>query len=681
MKQEPIPGRAAVIRLLALTGALWIAAAALAPLPARAADPTPSEVTAAKAVVTAIGKRDYAGAKTAITDIKHPALYRAVLWRLALHEEAGLSFEDYRGLIPAVADWPNLAILEIRAEGAIGPDDEDGDIVAWFEVRPPRSLEGWKAYIAALRRMGRADAADDAVRTVWTRLRMRRSDADAFRKEHAKVLGAPEDRDRLAMLLRSGRWRSADRLLDRTTLPAAEKAPFAVRIAMQKRARGSAAAIERALKALSATDREDMDLMFDEIRWLRRSNRTALAARRLIGAHGTITHPRRWIVERSIVVRELAEAKQTALAYRTAAKHTHSDALGIATFEFLAGWIALRLQGLPGRALPHFEKLFAISDTTISKSRGAYWAGRAARRLGNGRLARSWWQKAAAYPYTFYGQLAAAWLGQPGLSLPTDQTVTPAMRKVFEAEETVEAVRMLHLAEDRDGMRALLWQLATRASAPARFSLIADLATSVGRREMAVRAGRNGLRDGVAMIGPGFPVIALPKSVEIDPALALSIVRQESEFYVEAVSSARALGLMQLLPSTARSVARALKLPYDRERLTTDPVYNMRLGSRYLHRLLARFRGSFVLAIAAYNAGPSRANQWIKRFGDPRSSRVNLIDWIEWVPFGETRNYIQRVLENYAVYKTLAGAKTLPRVPRVRWTSRRHVNCTNTRGC
>lgn len=628
-----------------------------------------------------MGSGDYAAAKLAVRTLRHPDLYRVAMWRLAVRQEAALSFADYRTFLPSVADWPNLRLLEIRAEQSIGPEDTAKDVVAWFENRPPRTLDGWRAYVAALRKLGRRTEADDAAREAWTKLLMSRSDATDFRSENKRAIGVAEDRDRIRMLLAKGRWRGASRLVAGTALPAKEKVVFEVRIAMQKRARNSARAIDRTLRSLPPKTRAERDFLFDEVRWLRRTGREAIAARRLIGAPRSMDNPRRWRTQRSIVIRDLAEAKQTALAYRTAARHTHTDRFGIATFEFLAGWIALRLQGLPGRALPHFVKVFDISQSTISKSRGAYWAGRAARRLGNGRLARQWWQKAAAFPYTFYGQLAARRLGKKKLILPKDLAPSDAARKMFDADDKVVAVHLLHKIEDRDGARAMLWHLASRAEAPDRFVLVAELAGTVDRREMAVRAGRNGLRDSVAMIGPSFPIMPLPKSIEVDPALVLSVTRQESEFYSAAVSRAGARGMMQLLPRTARSVARALKLPYDRNRLTTDPAYNMRLGGRYLHRLLARYRGSFVLAIAAYNAGPSRANAWIRRFGDPRSRRVNIIDWIEWVPFGETRNYIQRVLENHAVYTALKGTKSLTPSPRSWWTSRRHLNCTNTRNC
>jgi soluble lytic murein transglycosylase len=291
----------------------------------------------------------------------------------------------------------------------------------------------------------------------------------------------------------------------------------------------------------------------------------------------------------------------------------------------------------------------------ISVARGAYWAGRAAEAKGDPASTR-WYTAAAKHQATYYGQLAAFRMGNsaPPKLVPEP---TPSKQEIaaFDKKEIVRAARMLDQLGERDRMKPFVLRLSDLAKSPTEHALAARLAEEMGRLDLSVSLAKRASYVGVPLMQHGYPVLQMDRGGLAEKPLVLAMTRQESAFDVAAVSRAGARGLMQLMPTTAKEVAKQQGLPYNADRLLSDPTYNLTLGRAFLDGLLERFSGSYVLSVAAYNAGPARVWQWVQQFGDPREPNVDVIDWIELIPFNETRSYVQRVLENLQVYRVRLG--------------------------
>ncbi len=417
--------------------------------------------------------------------------------------------------------------------------------------------------------------------------------------------------------------------------------------------------VDAAIDAVPASLRNNPGLAFDRIRWRRQSGLNNGARALLLAVDQEPANARAWWHERGYQAREAIDEREFTLAYRLASTHKQPRGFAFAEAEWLAGWLALRFLDRPEAASRHFQTLHAGVSTPVSRARAAYWTGRALDRLGDGAGAVRWFEFATGHPTTFYGQLAADRLGLPTVPrLAAPPPPTAAARQDFDAQPTVQATKILWATGRDDTAELFLRRLVADAETAQQHRLLGLLARDRNPR-MAVRNAKIALRGGVILAETGYPRPALPPGLPgAEPALVFGLIRQESEFDADAISRANALGLMQLLPATARQVAEGLGVPHNQARLLRDPAHNMLLGSTYLAQRIDRFRGSLVLALAGYNAGSTRAALWTQNFGDPRTmTPEGVVDWIETLPFAETRNYIQRVLENTQVYRVLLGAE------------------------
>jgi len=369
----------------------------------------------------------------------------------------------------------------------------------------------------------------------------------------------------------------------------------------------------------------------------------------------TLGAPETWADRRESLARRAARQGKAELAYLLASAHHMSPADGYdySELEWLAGWIALRKLGEPKRAIEHFRRFNESVESPISLGRGGYWLGRAYEAAGDAVSAGEWYRTGSMHQTSFYGQLAAARIGALGdpmiasNELP-DWASSPAMRS-----EDVRAAVLLHYADEAQLAFALFSNLGRDMEGAAALGALGRLALELGRPHFAVRLAKNAARNGALIYPAYYPVTELAGYASaVEPALAMAIARQETELNPEAVSPAGARGLMQLMPATAKKVAGWIGERYSKPRLTEDWRYNARLGQTYLARRIEEFGGSYVLAAAAYNAGASRVDRWIGEFGDPRLPGTDMIDWMESIPFSETRNYVQRVMESLYVYRT-----------------------------
>jgi len=417
-----------------------------------------------------------------------------------------------------------------------------------------------------------------------------------------------------------------------------------------------------AVATVPAALARDPGLTFERARFNRRSGfeDEALAIHRQ--AHAPYGRPDVWWREREFFTRRLLregrDADALALVSRHGLEPEHGQAFAEA--QFLQGWIALRRAGDPKRALASFVRLHDNMRFPVTLARAAYWAGRASEAAGDAEQARDWYLKASSYSVAYYGQLAQ-------LRLPADarpattgvQAPSREDRARLERSELARAARLLADVEEHERVKHFVRRLVDVAENPAQHRAVAQFAVGLGRPDLAVSAAkRSAQRAGVMLPDEGWPTITTPQAETPERALVLATIRQESSFEADAVSHAGARGLMQLMPQTARGVASKLgRNDHTTLRLTADPHYNMTLGQTYLAGLLDTYNGSYPLALAAYNAGPGRAAQWIRDNGDPRSTAVDPIDWVEMITIEETRNYVQRVLENVQVYRRKLGQK------------------------
>ena len=645
--------------------ALLLALAFAAPGQAQTA---PDELQPAKDVLASLEKKDYAKARALADALKDPLHKKALRWRLAQVKDVPYGFADLAEIYRAVKGWPGAQRIAERADDAIGNGDAPETVLAWFKDAPPRGYKGWSAYVAALSRAGKDSEARDAAKRAWATVLMAAADEFAFHRRFGKYLSPEDDRLRILRLLRERRTAQAQALWARAILPAEDKAAVALRIVMQSRA-AAPHEIEPQVAKLPEAIRDGADFRFDLVSWNRRGDRFEAAGKLLEKGALEERETRRWRIEASRVARELVDAGKHEAAYRAAAGLAGASAGETwATMEFLAGWIALRKLNKPAESLAHIARLHDKSGAAITKGRGAYWAARAAGGTGDKEAAQRWLVHAAGYPHVFYGQLAIAELGRERLALPADAFVPEAARQSLAEEEMARAGTLFAALGEDEAAHMLLLDLAMEANAPERWAAVADFAANgAKRREVAVRAARRAAVKSVPLFALGFPTLDLPSESKVESFFALAIIRQESEFYPAAQSGAGARGLMQLMPATAREQARRLKLRYDLAKLTADESYNLRLGTDFLANLVARYGGLYPLAAAAYNAGPGNLNKWLARYGDPRNGKVDLIDWMESIPFEETRNYVQRVLENLAIYRHRAGLKSLAAQPGALW--------------
>jgi soluble lytic murein transglycosylase len=647
---------------------LLILAALALPLPAAAQPWAPDAArTAGRMAIATAGSGRWAESES-YAAAADPLAAKIALWMRLSNRAAPASAADLVAFIAENPDWPLPDAMNRKAEAALSVEGDDALALRHFARNPARTLQGTLRHAEALDRAGRAAEVQAVIRRGWAE-----TPSDPLTEE--------------TLLLRFGgqltaadHWARFDRLAFARDMGGASRAA-----ARLTGAQANAAAMRLALaqdndSVVSATP-TDIGWAYEQARLLRRRDRDTEAAAAWVAAERlqtglSDTAARAIWVERQVLSRKLLRLGQTREAYRTAAAHGQAEpGESRQDAEFLAGFIALRRLNDPATAQRHFVTVGDGSRSVITRARAAYWQGRALAAAGDAAGARARYAEGAALPVAFYGQLSALALGETPAQLsarimraPTPAT-TQARAVDFTGRELTRAVLTLADLGDTRRARIFLLRIEDLAADGTDRMLAARLATHIGRPDHAVWVARRAGADGDIILPDGWPRPYQPPVSSPEPAYIHAITRQESNFDTEAVSGANARGLMQLLPSTATLVARRLGVPYQVGQLTGDPTMNMRLGAGYLDQMLDRFGGALPLAAAAYNAGPGRVDQWLGTYGDPRGGDVDMIDWMEQIPFSETRNYVQRVIENVVVYRAAdasAAGRDHPLAPYLR---------------
>ncbi|MGB7270808.1 MAG: lytic transglycosylase domain-containing protein [Albidovulum sp.] len=578
-----------------------------------------------------------------------------VEWR-RLREGEG-RFGDYLAFVTRHPDWPGMPYLREMGEAAITSADSKADVIAYFNGLAPQTGAGSLALARAYSAKGDHQAATNEVVRGWRNLSMDDADHAAFMAEYGPALGEHHD-GRVAAMLTAGLLRDAKRMLPLAS--ANTRAVAMARIALQAQADG----VDGLVAAVPASMAGSTGLAYDRFRWRIRKNLYVSAGDLMLersGSAQSLGDPGRWADWRRRLARKEMREGDARRAYQMAAKHHLKTGSDYADLEWLAGYIALRKLGDAETALTHFDRFARSVNGPISLSRASYWRGRAFEALGRGGEAQAAYAEGARYQTAFYGLLSAEKVGLPlspamigGESYPdwrgasfANSSVVAAGRALMAAGDHTLAARFLtHLAEDLSGED---------------IGRLAGMALEAGEPYVALSLAKDAANKGVIWPSAYFPLIGVEHlKLPVRTELALAIARRESEFNPGVVSHAGARGLMQLMPGTAKMMAKELGLGYDGGKLTTDWSYNARLGAEYLAGLEAEFGSSPLLVATGYNAGPGRSRRWITELGDPRADGVDPVDWIEAIPFRETQTYVMRVAESLPIYRARLSGQTAP---------------------
>lgn len=595
-----------------------------------------------------------------------PALGAALAEWNRLRQSDAYPFSSYASFLQRHPGWPGEAALRKTAEKAIDPDTAPASmVVAFFRAYPPLTNIGQARLAYALSASGRADEAREAARQAWIGGALPSADESRILTYFSAGL-TPADHDaRIAALLIANRTSDAVRNLPLAS--PARRPVFEAEIALQT----NAADAGTKLAAVPAGTETDAGFLRDKANWLRNGGQ-ALAARQILAGRPPLTmrpaDPEPWFETMLTIAREAEHDRQYATAYGIASKlddaypagtdvsdRPYGERDAYTSLAWLAGATALKM-GRPADAVRMFDLYAHAARSPQTRSKGFYWAGRASASAGQATQASNYFEQAAAAPDQFYGQLALEKLGRHVSPPPASVTMPTAEERAAFARRTLpQAARALGLMGRWDDQTLFVRAIAQQARTDSERQLAAEFGRQIGRLDLGVWVAREARNQGDSFYARGsFPDVPIAPGFARYWTLAQAITRQESSFDRMAVSNAGARGMMQLMPGTARQVAGALSLPYDFGRLTSDPSYNMMLGTSYFSTLLDEWGGNAALAVASYNAGTGNVRKWVAANGDPRSPGTDMVRWIEDIPFSETRNYVQRVLENAVVYDTLA---------------------------
>jgi len=609
----------------------------------------------AKAALKAFDKKQWKSARKWSAKATDPLVGKLFTWLEITRSGTTASFAEITSLMKKNPDWPSQARLREQAEAKIPAGTEPKEVLDWFARNPPVGIEGKIRFAAALLAEGRKKEGTKAVRETWINGNFGKSREKGFHRRYRKYLSRKDHMARLERLIWEDRYWPARRMLWRVGPNARTLAE--ARLMLMRRTGN----VDKAIAKVPAKLKDHPGLIYERLRWRRRKGRYASARELLTPPPPDPLYPEKWWIERDVLARKALGDGHVTDAYRLARNHGIDPDNGhvreFSEAEWLAGWIALRFLRDFDDALAHFVAMYKAVQFPVSRARGAYWAGRAAQAMKDKRTSKMWYRIAAKYQTTYYGQLAAVQLDPGGdFKLPNIAMPPNTEFKKFQNHELVRVIRILYQIGAEKTVKPFILTLAEQSEGVNWQAMTAGLARVAGRPDLAIKLTKRAARNGHVLVKAGYPTITLPPSLgkakAVESGLVLAVIRQESAFWLGAVSTAGARGLMQIMPATAKTLSRNLKLRYSRDRLTSDKKYNLTLGQSYLADMVKTFDGSYVLALASYNAGPSRARRWIKEFGDPQKQGIDVIDWIEFVPFRETRNYIQRVLENLQIYRS-----------------------------
>ncbi len=614
-------------------------------------------------------KRDYSVAKKAISEMqkskwksalktakkaKDESIYNFIQWRHLLTSGNQASFYDYQVFISKNSNYPRIERLKYLAEHKLSTESvSPKKIINWFGDDDPLSGYGKMILGESFILNGYTNKGTKLIKEGWITADLSKNELKYFRKKFKKYLDAEDYIKRADFLAWNGdRW-DLQRII--RYLPKDYELLYNARYLLMSKGYG----VDQAIANVPQKFKNDAGLNYDRLKWRRKKGRVESSSEILLKIRNDkdyLIRPEKWWKEREIISRALLYKKKYEIAYKISSNHGMTSGAEFAEAEWMSGWISLSFLKDPITAKNHFKNFYDNVSYPISLSRGAYWIARANEKIGEKDQSRIWYKEASKYLTTYYGQLAFLKLYPKGkFKLEKDIEIDAKYRINFFNKELVKVTYLLDELKKDKYTKYILRHLANDNVAKGSEVLAAELATNINRYDFAIQISKIASYQKRFHNKFNYPIISTPKYINKrkipESALILSIIRQESEFDLEANSHAGAKGLMQLMPYTAKLVSKQAKLPYSKSRLTTDPEYNINLGSHYIAGLILQYDGAYPFAVAAYNAGPNRVKYWKRINKDPQKKQVDYVDWVELIKFRETRNYVQRVMENYNVYR------------------------------
>lgn len=669
-KAAPAPAVTATVRPAAPAAAKPVAAPMLAPATRQHAAPRKPVIPAAVAatsstsqadkdalesVIELVRKRKAGDATNVAAGISDPVARKLAEWIILRSEDNGASVERYRAFLSANPSWPSQIFLRRRLEAAMWDDRRDDSVAwSWFENESPISAKGRFTLAKAMLARGDRANAERLVREAWRSDPMSEDTENNALDQFGALLTPGDQKARMDTLLYGSETEAALRAAKR--LGAGYVALAKARIAAVKKAPNARALLDAVPRELHS----DPGFTFSKIQLLRREEKFAEAAQLMLSAPkdpGRLHNLDEWWIERRLLARKMIDTEEFRSAYLIARDAAlPSRDIYKTEQEFTAGWIALRFLNDPATAAQHFARIGVGSVNPTTLARAGYWQGRAAEAMGRQQEARNAYARAAEQSTSYYGQLARAKLGLPQIELNSQPRGRGAERL-----EIVRAAQLLYELDERALAVPMLADMGENGD-PEALAGLGELTQRYSDARGMLLLGKAALNRGLPFEFYAYPVNGIPHFTPIGPEVERSIVyaiaRQESAFNPRVVSPAQAYGLMQVTPDAARYVCKRHGATYDLGRLKNDSVYNATLGSAELGGLLEDYRGSYIMTFAAYNAGRGSVKKWIDRYGDPRDPKVDAVDWVELIPFSETRNYVQRIMENLQVYRARFGGGT-----------------------
>ncbi|MEA2883833.1 MAG: soluble lytic murein transglycosylase [Bradyrhizobium sp.] len=626
-----------------------------APVLAPTSSTSQADTDALQNVIQLVRARKPADATQVEATISDPVARKLAEWIILRSDNNGASVERYRAFIAANPSWPSQTFLRRRVEAALWDDHrDDSTVLSWFENEKPLSAKGRFVLAKALIARGDRAGAERLLREAWRFDQMSADTEETAMDLFGALLTPGDQKARMDSMLYGSEHEAAMRAAKRVGQVALAKARIA--------AYGKAANTRALLDAVPPELHNDPGYMFSRIQLLRREEKFHEAAQLMLAAP---RDPHRlfnldeWWIERRLLARKMIDVGEHRNAYLIA-RDAALPARDIykTEQEFTAGWIALRFLHDPATAAQHFARIGVGSVNPTALARAGYWQGRAAEAAGRTQEARRAYAAAAEQSTSYYGQLARAKLGLPQIEL---NGVPSSRSRGIERLEVVRAAQLLYALDERELALPVLADMGENGD-PDVLQGLGELASRNSDARGMLLMGKAALNRGLPFEFYAYPVVGIPpyKAIgpEVEQAIVYAIARQESAFNQSVVSPAQAYGLMQVTPDAGRYVCKRHGATFDLARMKTDPVYNTALGAAELGGLIEDYRGSYIMTFAAYNAGRGSVKKWIERYGDPRDPKVDAVDWVELIPFSETRNYVQRIMENLQVYRARFGGGT-----------------------
>ena len=622
-------------------------------------------------------KKDFSLAQKAISEMKKAkwlvalktskkakdkSIYNFIQWRHLLTKGNQASYYDYKTFIDKNENYPRIGRVKYLAEHKLSTDKvSPKKIIDWHGSSEPLSGFGKMILGESYILTGEKEKGINLVKDGWVTAELSKSELRFYRNKFKKLLDSKDYVKRADYLAWNNKYWDLKRLL--RYLPKDYQLLYNARQLLMSKSYG----VDNAISKVPAKFKNDAGLNYDRLKWRRKRGRVESSVEILLNIKNTqdyLVRPDKWWIEREIISRSLIYKKKYELAYKISSNHSMSEGPEFAAAEWMSGWIALSFLDNPLLAKDHFENFYKNVGYPISVARGAYWLGKTYQKLGYKELSDKWFTEASNYLTTYYGQLAFMEINpDKKFELTKDFEVNKEYRDYFFKKEIVKVIYLLDELDEDKYSKHMLRHLALDNVESGSEILAAELATNIERYDFAIQIAKIASYEKRFHNKFNYPIISTPNFINgrkiPESAFILSIIRQESEFDLTANSHAGARGLMQLMPYTAKLVSKQAKLPYSKSRLTTDPEYNINLGSHYIAGLILEYEGAYPFAIAAYNAGPKRVKYWKKINKNPQKGKIDYVNWIELIKFRETRNYVQRVLENYNVYRYILEKKPI----------------------